>query len=284
MTLKRIIIFLILVLGVNLSLSQNLEDRLVDIIQTSANQGDYIKNYVQPLALSLGIVTGSGLYNHGVILEFPHFRLGAGYTVVHLPDKARFFYDPATRQKSPSIFGDKSGPIPGFDKSHLPIWIIQGNIGLLNNLELNLRYSYLDDSMMGKVSILGGGMKYGLSELFIPKSLPLNLSVQAAYHYLLAKEYLASGSFNMNLNSVYKIKIMPLSLTAAIALNNSTLVVRTDELKNINDHGIGEISVTGENGVRYHFGMNIDIWKVILSSDFSFGTYQALFFGLTAGF
>jgi hypothetical protein len=263
--------------------AQSLESVLVKILQETGNPQEYTKNYLKPMATSIGISLGSGLYHAGAVFDFPHVEIGAGASYIPIPPEAKYFTG-ETGQDVPTVFGKDEGPIPGYDKSAISLWIVQANIGLFGDIEANVRYSKDDTPILGKTQIFGAGFRYGLSSIFIPETVPMDLSVQAFYHYFLAGEYLASGAFNMNIHGSYSLFRSLLSLTAAVAFDNSSIVIKTNNLQGVGDSGVGDISIIGENGVSYHLGLNLELWRFSAFSEFRYGTYNSWYAGIYFGF
>ena len=271
--------------------AQNVEDYLIDILEKGYGE-NYIKGYTQPLSTALGTAMGGSLYHRGYTKGFPRFDVGISAVYIQLPSGAKEFESPANvsiagfqtgQGNVPTVFGDKdlqiNGAIPGAGTDAFALPMLHANLGLLANLEATARFITADIDYLGKLTIYGGGLKYGLSELLPIGLLPLDFSIQAAYHKFTLGEFIDAGTFSMNLQASVSIPVLPLDVYGGIGIDNSSMIIKTDAF-NVPGINMGDVTVDGENAFRYNLGVSLTLMILNVHADYTIGEYNAFGAGL----
>jgi len=208
-----------------------------------------------------------------------------------LPEEALYFTTnalPGGGEKNvPTVFGDLQ---PGGDAVaglglkafHFPL--LQINLGMFNNIEIMARYSRFKAQNFGQMTVWGGGFKYGLSNLLVMTVLPLDMSVQAMYHTFNLETYISSGSFSMNMHASLNIPGTFFSVYSGVTYENTSLIVKTDELPVDEGFNSGNISMRGKNKFRYNIGVSAEFLIFNLHADYNFGYYHSIAGGLMLAF
>ncbi len=248
---------------------------------------EYLKSYTQPFANSAGIAMNGAVYYRGTTKAFPGFDIGIKTTYIILPDESLYFVSekpsPGTSQKVPTIFGNKQPPdnvVPGLGLNAFQLSLLQLNVGLFNNMEVMLRYSQSNTDNFSSMRLLGGGFKYGLSDLLLIEALPIDFSVQAMYHSLNLDNYLSSGSFGMNLHASSIIPKTPFTVYAGVMYENTSLVIKTNLLPVEDTFKYGNVSLRGKSDFNFNIGLNVEFLIFNLHLDYNFGYYQSITGGL----
>lgn len=263
---------LIMFVLVQLLQAQTVEDYLNEILKKS-NAEQYMKSYLQPFSTALGTSLGGALYHRGYTKGFPRFDVGLSMTFVTIPEKAQMFDDPVSGDEMPTIFGGENGDINGFDESAFFLPVLQANLGLIANLEATARFSTLNIDYLGDLTIYGGGLKYGLSDL-VPIPL-IDFSAQALYHKFTLGDFMEAGTFSMNLQASVSIPVLPVDIYGGLGFDNSSLKVNTAEIPGAITP-IGEISIDGENGVRFNLGASLTFLIFNVHADYNISEYNSV--------
>lgn len=247
---------------------------------------EYIKGYIQPLSTSLGTALGGSLYHRGYTKGFPRFDVGISMVYVPIPDEAKAFESPVSTIQGdvPTVFGDATpqvGAISGADQSFFLLPMLHANVGLFANMEATARFMTADIDYLGKLTVYGGGLKYGLSELLPIGLLPLDFSVQAAYHKFTLGEFLDAGTFSMNFQASVSIPVLPVDFYGGVGFDNSSMTIETDKLEfEGSTVGLGNITVDGENQFRANVGVSLTFLIVNFHVDYTLGKYNSIGAGL----
>ncbi len=255
--------------------AQSYEDYLGNILENvdENSQTDFIKRYTQPLSTALGTSLGSALYHRGYTKGLPRFDVGISAAYVQIPDADKSFGSDVTGQNEPTFFGSSGDVTSGIDQDFFAMPMLHANVGLLANLEATVRFAMLDMDNLGKITLYGGGLKYGLSELIPLNILPIDFSVQAAYHKFTIGEVLDAATFSMNFQSSLSVPILPLDVYAGIGFDNSTMIVKTDALDIPN---VGDVTIDGENKLRLNLGVSFTFLLLNVHADYNIGYYNSL--------
>lgn len=264
--------------------AQQVDDYLMDLLEKGYGE-EYVKGYTQPLSTALGTAMGGSLYHRGYTKGFPRFDIGISAVYMQLPDEVKKFgsTNAAITGDVPTVFGssDPSNPlaIPGTGTDVFALPMLHANLGLLANLEATGRFIITDVDYLGKLTIYGAGLKYGLSELLPIGLLPLDFSVQAAYHKFTLGEFLDAGTFSMNFQASVSVPILPLDVYGGIGVDNSSMIVKTDAL-DVQGINMGDVTVDGENELRYNMGLSFTFLLLNAHLDYTIGEYNAFGAGL----
>jgi len=285
--------FLIFILLINFLIIQKgggatLEEYLSQILRNGYD-ADYMKGYMQPFSTALGISLGSAAFHRSNVKSFPGFDIGLSGAYIMIPDEAKYFLAPDAvpgigGERVPTIFGETNPvhgeAVPGFNQGAFILPLLQANIGLFANLEASARYVITNIDYLGRITLYGGGFKYGLSDLIPLSSFPVDMGVQAMYHKFSVDDYIESGAFSMNLQASAGISSVPVNLYGAICFDNSTLVIKTNEL-NVSDlEKLGDVSIDGESNLRFTIGLSATLLFFNIHADYNFGKYQSIAGGL----
>jgi len=259
--------------------AQDVEEYLKQIL--AFDNEAYIKGYTQPLSTALGTAMGGSLYHRGYTKGFPRFDVGISAVYIQLPDEVKQFE--STIGEVPTVFGSKDPDndlaISGAGTDAFALPMLQANLGLLANLEATARFIAADVDYLGKLTIYGGGLKYGLSELLPIGLLPLDFSIQAAYHKFTLGEFMDAGTFSMNFQASVSIPILPLDVYGGIGVDNSSMIIKTDAL-DVPGINMGDVTVDGENELRYNLGVSLTLLFLNVHADYTIGEYNAFGAGL----
>ncbi len=282
--MKRLLtLSLILVLSTGMftvSKAGDFENNLKMILTQNQFPADqYVKGYVQPFATALGTGLGGAMFHRGYAKTLPRFDVGFSAVFMSLPDEAMSFtLQGVTR---PTAFGDDSPSdntaIPGLnvDKFFLPM--LHANIGLFGGFEGTVRFAKKGFGDFGDVTLLGGGIKYELSDLIPIPMFPIDFGVQAAYHKFTVGSFLDAGTFTMNVQVSGSIPLFPLDIYGGVGYDVTSLTVKTSEL--VPSSSLGDVTVDGENALRLNAGVSFTLLFFNLHADYNIGKYNSVAFG-----
>jgi hypothetical protein len=250
----------------------------------------YLTGYMQPFVTAFGTGMGGAMYHRAYTKTFPRLDIGISAVYVTIPDDALTFR--FGDSNVPTVFGsdkvtsDQLGgnAVPGLDIPALPLAQLQLNLGLFANLELTARGFSTNLDQVGEISLLGFGIKYGISDL-IPL-FPLDMAVQAAYSTFSVGEILNAGTFGMNLQASKGIPILPLDIYAGVGFETSSMTIKTDNLPGAGTDytGIGDVTIDGENSFRMNVGASITLLLLNVHVDYNIGKFNSLGGGLMVVF
>lgn len=254
--------------------AQTVENYLKDITENYTKE--YMKSYLQPFSTALGTSLGGAIYHRGSTKSFPRFDVGLSMSYVMIPDEERTFNDPVLGSV-PTIFGNGSTDVNGFDKGGFLLPVLHANVGLISSLEATGRFAKINIDYLGDLLIYGGGLKYGLSD-FLPLPM-LDFSVQALYHKFTLGDLMDAGTFSMNVQASIDVPVLPLDIYGGIGFDNSSLLVKTDKIRG-NNQDWGNLNIDGENGIRFTVGVSYTLLFFNIHADYNIGAYNSLGGGL----
>jgi hypothetical protein len=262
-----------------LLLGSDLEKKIVNIIKTEGEP--YVKGYMKPFATAFGTSVNGAMYHRAYTKGILRFDVGLSAVYLAVPDKGKsFIYN---GQEFPTLFGSSDAVpglvAPGTGVSSLFVPMFHANIGFISNLELTARYMGFKISEFGTIILVGGGIKYGLSDLVPLPVFPLDLSVQAMWHNYALGEWITSGNFGMNLQASTGLSILPFDIYGGVGFENTTMEIKTADIPG-NATDLGNISINGENSVRATVGIGYTMTMINAHVDYNFGFYKALGMGL----
>ncbi|MBD3224601.1 MAG: hypothetical protein GF313_07720 [Caldithrix sp.] len=268
--------------------AQNVDDYLTQILEeTGYSKEDYVKGYLQPLSTSLGTSLSGAMYHRGSTKSLPRFDVGIKTVFIPLPDEAKSF-DINTNSFGtltvPTVFGAEAennqlGIPGGFDNDFFALPVLHANVGLAGNLEATARFATANTDIFGDLVLYGAGLKYGLSDLIPIPMFPVDFAVQGSYHKFAVGDFMDAGTFNMNFQASAGIPLSPISFYGGIGYDNSTMVINTDELVPGN-LAVGEVSINGENNVRFNVGVSFTLLFFNVHADYALGKYNSINGGL----
>ncbi len=269
--------------------AQTVEDYLVDILTSAAINGyekEYITSYMQPLTNTLGMGLSGAMYHRGYTKGLPRFDVGVSSVFIPLPEETKTFVSPFNmslagvtvgQQDVPTVFGSKDiqydGAIPGTEQDFFVLPLLQVNVGLLANLEATARFVTTDAlESLGKLTVYGGGLKYGLSEL-LPIGLPfIDFSVQADYHKFVLGDIIDAGTFSMNFHASGSLPVIPVDIYGGVGYDQSSMTIKTDALDVPTP--VGDITINGENKLHFKLGASVTLTMLNIHAAYNIGKYN----------
>lgn len=264
----------------NANKAGDFDDNLKMILTQSQIPADqYIKGYVQPFATALGTGLGGAMFHRGYAKTLPRFDVGVSAVYIPLPDEAMtFVYYGMTK---PTVFGDDtpSDPtaIPGLNVDKFLLPMLHANVGLFGGFEGTVRFAKKELGDFGDVTLLGGGIKYELSDLIPIPMFPIDFGVQAAYHKFTVGSFLDAGTFTMNAQISGSIPLFPIDIYGGVGYDVSSLTVKTSELEPSST--MGDVTVDGENALRLNAGVSFTLLFFNIHADYNIGKYNSLALG-----
>jgi len=262
--------------------SQTIDDHLTTLVEGAYGKA-YMEGYMQPLSTALGTSLGGALFHRAYTKGFPRFDVGLSAVYVPIPNTEKSFKSPYNipgygNVVVPTVFGtDKPatpGAIPGAKKDFFALPVLHANIGLMANLEASVRFATLDVDYLGKLTVVGGALKYGLSDLIPIPMFPLDFSIQAAYHKFTLGEILDAGTFSMNFQTSYSIPLLPFDVYGGVGIDNSSMTVKTAEL--VSGSGLGDVDISGKNKLRCNAGVSFTLLVLNVHVDYNLGEYNSV--------
>ena len=263
--------------------AQTVKKYLTDIL-VNRYGSEYITGYVKPLSTTLGMGLSGAMYHRGYTKGFPRVDVGISAVYVPLPNEAKSFTSPIPGQNDvPTVFGDDQiqtdGAISGTNQDFFTLPLLQVNLGLIANLEATARFAATNVDYLGKLTIYGGGIKYGLSEL-LPIGLPfIDFSVQADYHKFVLSDIMDAGTFGMNFQVSGSVPVLPIDIYGGIGYDRSSLTVKSNAL-NAPGLTIGDITIDSENQVHYNLGVSLTLMLLNIHAAYNIGKYNYLSAGV----
>jgi hypothetical protein len=264
MSVKYIYIFVIIFSLHSIVYSQNLSNELLK--DPTYNQLD---DYLNPLSQAFGSSLSSGIYYSAEAHNFPHFDLGITYASTAIPSSKRIQDDSL---HSPTVFGkalDDSTRLSGLNISEFKIPVIHFSMGIGDNTEMILRYTSWDIARIGKVKLLGGGIKYELENLLSISPIPVDVAILAIYQKYEVDDILEGAVFNMNIVASRHFGIIPLNIYGGIGYMNNT----TNYNKN-NGNEEESYSIGGLEEIKYQIGVSYKLLFFRLNVEYNFGKYN----------
>lgn len=268
---KVIFIFLVLTLLAPLK-SQSLEKEIEKIF--ALGNEEILKDYIGPLSETFGANLGSAIYYSAESFSFPHFDIGVSYLSTTVPRDG--FVTDSTNNST--VFGaelNDSSVTSGLNIDHFNLPVIQFNIGLGDNTNLLVRYIHWNMNKVGKIRVIGAGIKYELENLLSITPIPLNIAILAMYQKYEIDNFLDGAVFNISILGSKDVGIIPLQLYGGAGfLNNIT------EVKDPASETKLAVSISGLEEVRYQIGLNYSFLFSNLSIEYNFGRYRTVSSGL----
>jgi len=271
---------LILVIGSNVfaQTDNKLEVKLADVLAFDSKE--YLEGYMKPFVTAFGTGMGGALFHRAYAKGFPRFDVGISAVYLSIPEEAKTYNFGNT--EVPTFFGDKSNPPTigtlnaasgtGLNSFILPQ--LQINLGLFANFEVMARGFSQSVDEIGDISLLGFGVKYGLSDLIPLPMFPLDLSVQAIYQTFNVSDWISAGTFGMNVQASVSLPALPLDFYAGVGFESTSMTIETDKIPGVNQ-GIGSVSIDGNNGFRLNIGVGYTLLILNIHADYNLGEYNS---------
>lgn len=270
--MKKLILFLLAALMLSTTvLAQSDMESSVDKIVNQYGEA-YLKGYMQPFVTAFGTASAGALYHRAYTKSFPRLDVGISAVYISIPDEAKTFAIAGGQQ--PTVFGPQGGLVNGTDVSDFFLPQLQLNLGLFANFEVTGRGFSVNVPDLGDISLLGFGIKYGLSDLIPIPMFPLDFSVQAMYSKFSVSDWLNSGTFGMNLQTSASVPVLPLDVYAGIGFESTSMTLDTKALSASSP--FGDVSIDGENNFRMNVGASLTFLLLNVHVDYNIGKYNSL--------
>ncbi|MCA9742032.1 hypothetical protein KC734_10860 [candidate division KSB1 bacterium] len=182
---KLLLVCLAMLLSVNLFDGSLSKARAQNFDLSIYNTAD-LSDVVDPIMKFFGTIGGAGFVNTAKLHNFGGFDISARVVGVMIPDE----YSGIA-----GLVPDQSGALtsPFKNENLLAFPFLTASVGLFGNLEVMARlfhYPLGDDPLRGGVTLLGGGLKYGLVQTgLIPK-----ITIIGAYQALMVPDEFDFGT------------------------------------------------------------------------------------------
>lgn len=257
----------------------DLESRIKMIVDSQNDE--YLKGYMEPFATATGSISNGAMYHRAYTKSLLHFDIGVSAVYLQVPEKAKFI--PGDGQENPTVFGtnrEAGTTIPGTGVSSLLVPLFQANIGFISNLELTVRYADFNLSKFGQLSVIGGGVKYGLADMIPIPLFPLDFSVLVMWHSISVENWLSSGNLGMNILASSSFSVIPIDLYTGVGYDNTWIEISPGKIPDIGDSFPGSVLINGQNKFRATFGMGYTMNIINAHFDYNIGYYNSFGMGL----
>ena len=289
--MKKIVsIFLIILFGI-ISIAQG------DIINDLKNFGEVNgKEYMKPFVNAFGSDLNSGWFSTAKTspLSFG-LTFNAMLAVVPDDDKTFLAQNPDTlRYKetevvSATVFGNNGGFFTsdeypelflpgGVDIKAVPLIVPQAHLGLPGGFEVEVRYiPPYEIKDMGKISFVGGGVKYQVSKLIPMLSALLPISIQGSYQQLKLGDVVTVNSAFVNIHASRGLVVLPVTFYGGIGYESTQLKAKYTYTEPWSGTEVPiDFDINGDNGFRFTAGARLKILLLNVMLDYSVGKYQTL--------
>lgn len=286
--MKNWFIILILVCTIyntNLFAQTDLENNLnqilnIPVVGAEDFRKDYLTGYMQPFVTAFGTAVGGAMYHRAYSKGFPRFDAGISAVYLIVPKDGILFNNPLGNEV-PTVFGTNTKPadntLPGGtgnDGFLLPQLHI--NLGLISDFEVTARYLGFNIKEFGDFTLMGFGIKYGISDLF--PLFPIHMSFQAMYHTFKIDEWLDSGTIGMNLQISKDLPVLPVDIYGGVGFENTSMTIKTANIPGVTNN-IGDVSIEGENNLRVTIGASWTLLIANLHAEYNFGKFNSIGMG-----
>lgn len=256
------------------------------------------QGYMQPLADAFGANLNSGWYHNAYIQE-KGFQLYIGVTVMSaiIPEKNKTFlattqgfFSPTQSIDAPTIFGksetvtvDGEGGLTysfpgGLDLNNLPMAVPNITVGSLYGTDLSVRWAaYNIGEDVGKVQILGGGIRHSIDQYF--DLAPVNLAAGFFFQQFSLGNIVEANGWLANIQASYQWRLI--TFYGGLGYENSNLDIQyTYEA----DESEINFNLKGDNSIRATLGLTLNLGPVKLHGDYNMASQSLFTLGLGLGF
>ncbi len=277
------VLVIIVILKSNIFAQTDLETNLNKILEPVVGaedvRKDFLNGYMQPFVTAFGTAVGGAMYHRAYTKGFPRFDAGVSAVYLSVPDAAREFK--LNGIEYATVFGEKDkqmGDYPGGTGNDvLVLPQLHINLGLFSDFEVTARYLGFNIKELGDFTLMGFGIKYGISDLF--PLFPIHMSVQAMYHTFKIDEWLESGTVGMNLQISKDLAALPIEFYGGVGFENTAMTLKTENIPGVSDDNIGDVSIDGENNLRVNIGVSWTLLIANLHAEYIFGKYNSIGLG-----
>jgi len=292
--MKKIVSIFLFIVICTASLVQ--ADIITDLAKLGEENG---KMYIKPFVNAFGSDLNSGWFSTAKTSPLS-FGLTFNAMLAVVPDKDKTFlaHNPNTElyngdyETSATVFG-KNGAIftakdpqvtpdlflpPGVDFGMVPLIVPQAHLGLPAGFEVEIRYipSY-EVKDMGKISFVGGGVKYQVSKLIPMLSGLLPISIQGTYQQLKLGDVVTVNSSFINIHASRGLVVLPLTFYGGIGYESTQLKAKYTYTEPWSSTEVPiDFDINGDNGFRFTAGARLKILLLNVMLDYSVGKYQTV--------
>ena len=291
--MKKIVsIFLIILFGI-ISIAQS--DIIDDLKQFGAENGE---KYMKPFVNAFGSDLNSGWFSTAKTAPLS-FGLTFNAMLAVVPDDEKTFivHNPNPElyhgdyEVTATVWGNNGAVfttkdpqvVPnlflpgGVNIGMIPLIVPQAHLGLPGGFEVEVRYiPPYEIKDMGKISFVGGGVKYQVSKLIPMLSTIVPIAIQGTYQQFKLGDDVTINSTFVNLHASRGLVILPLTIYGGIGYEHTTLEAKytyTEPWEGGTTHNI-DFNITGDNGFRATAGVRLKILLLDVMVDYSVGKYQ----------
>jgi len=292
--MKKIVSIFLFIVFCSISLVHG--DIINDLQQLGAENGE---KYMKPFVNAFGSDLNSGWFSTAKTAPMS-FGLTFNAMLAVVPDAEKTFlaHNPNTdlyngdyevsatvwgnngalfTTKDPQVVPDLFMP-KGVDVKAIPLIVPQAHLGLPAGFEVEFRYiPPYEIKDMGKISFVGGGVKYQVSKLIPVLSAILPISVQGSYQQLKLGDVVTVNSAFVNLHASRGLVIFPLTFYGGIGYESTQLKAKYTYTEPWSGTEIPiDFDINGDNGFRFTAGARLKILLLDVMLDYSVGKYQTL--------
>jgi len=271
-----------------------------DVIEDLAKLGEEnAKMYIKPFVNAFGSDLNSGWFSTAKTAPMS-FGLTFNAMLAVVPDAEKTFlaHNPNTDlyngdyEVSATVWGNNGAlftskdtqVVPdlfmpnGVDLKAIPLIVPQAHLGLPAGFEVEVRYiPPYEIKDMGKISFVGGGVKYQVSKLIPVLSAILPISVQGSYQQLKLGDVVTVNSAFVNLHASRGLIVLPLTFYGGIGYESTKLKAKYTYTEPWSGTEIPiNFDINGDNGFRFTAGARLKILLLDVMLDYSVGKYQTL--------
>lgn len=276
--------------------------------QISVYTGANAQGYLQPLANAFGAALNSA-YAYSAYIPTASFRISLEVPVmgVFFEDSDRTFpattesgFLPETEEDAPTVVGPgEAVTVPGqggtqftfpggLDLNSFGLAVPQLRVGALAGTEAVLRWVAYEqsDSDLGRVALFGIGGRHSLSQ-YMGATPMLDLAVGMMYQTFKIGEndagddFISTSAFSLQVQASKRAPLGFLTFEpyAAVAWENMNVDLAYED-----ENGVPvEVSLEGENDMRFTIGAGFNFVAGHLFADYSFANTNNFSFGLALG-
>jgi len=292
--MKKIVsIFLIILFGI-ISIAQS--DIIDDLKQFGTENGE---KYMKPFVTAFGSDLNSGWFSIAKTAPLSFgLTFNAMLAVVPDGDKTFIVHNPnpdlynGDYEVTATVFGNNGAVFTskvvgvedlflpkGVDIKAVPLIVPQAHLGLPGGFEIEVRYiPPYEIKDMGKISFMGGGVKYQVSKLIPMLSTIVPIAIQGTYQQFKLGDDVTINSAFVNLHASRGLVILPLTIYGGIGYEHTTLEAKytyTEPWEGGTTHKI-DFNITGDNNFRFTAGARLKILLLDVMVDYSVGKYQTV--------
>ncbi|MBN2017602.1 MAG: hypothetical protein JW794_05685 [Candidatus Cloacimonetes bacterium] len=296
--MKKIILVFLFLMICAVSLIQ------ADVIEDLTKLGEEnAKMYIKPFVNAFGSDLNSGWFSTAKTAPLS-FGLTFNAMLAVVPDKEKTFlaHNPNTElyngdyEVSATVWG-KDGAVfttkdpqvtpdlflpPGVNFGMIPLVVPQAHLGLPAGFEVELRYiPPYEIKDLGKLTFIGGGVKYQVSKLIPMLSALIPISIQGTYQQLKVGDEVTVNSSFVNLHASRGLVVLPVTIYGGIGYEMTKLKAKYTYKEPWTGTDVPiDFDIDGDNGFRLTAGARLKILLIDVMLDYSVAKYQTVRLGV----